>query len=88
MRRSRLYLATRSGGRRAGLDLAGMVATARSAMVVSSVSPERWEMTVGSRPAASAMVSRVSVSVPIWLTLIRIALRRRARCPRAGSPGW
>ena len=30
---------------RAGLDLAALVATAMSAMVASSVSPERWEMT-------------------------------------------
>jgi len=29
---------------RAGFDLAGGGATARSAMKVSSVSPERWEM--------------------------------------------
>ena len=54
-----------------------LVATARSAMVVSSVSPERCEMTTavaGSRGRArSRRASRVSV--PIWLTLTRIALR-------------
>jgi len=45
MRRSWLYFATRSCAERAGLDLAGVVATAMSAIVTSSVSPERWLMT-------------------------------------------
>src|SRR5437868_4098825 len=46
MTRRRLYLATRS--LRAGapvLICPALVATTRSAMVVSSVSPERWETT-------------------------------------------
>ena len=44
-------------------------------MVVSSVSPERCDITAA-KPAAraSSIASSVSVSVPIWLTLTRIAL--------------
>jgi len=44
-------------------------------MVVSSVSPERCEMTAP-KPASSAIrtASRVSVRVPIWFTFTRIAL--------------
>ena len=43
------------------------VATAMSAMIVSSVSPERWLMTVVyPERFASSMQSKVSVSVPIW----------------------
>ena len=46
-----------------------------SAIVVSSVSPERWLITLV-QPArwAISTASRVSVSVPIWLTLIRMLL--------------
>ena len=42
-------------------------------MVVSSVSPERWD-TIAVYPARLAiwMASRVSVRVPIWLTLMRM----------------
>src|SRR6202034_995322 len=69
MRSSWLYLATRS--ERAGAPVfiwPHPVATARSAMVVSSVSPERCDITDAyeARPAR-AMVSSVSESVPIWL---------------------
>ena len=47
-----------------------LVATARSAIVVSSVSPLRWLITaVYAWRVASSTVSSVSVSVPIWLTL-------------------
>src|SRR4029077_20011414 len=51
------------------------VATARSAMKVSSVSPERWEIIeVYPLRRARSMASRVSLTVPIWLTLIRMLL--------------
>jgi len=44
-----------------------------SAMVVSSVSPERCEITeVYPFSLASSTESKVSVRVPIWLTLTRI----------------
>ena len=60
-----------------------LVATARSAMKVSSVSPERCEMTAVRRCVrASSMASSVSVSVPIWLTLIRIELATPSSMPR------
>ena len=63
----RLYFATRSD--RAGAPVLmrpELVATARSAIVVSSVSPERWLITVV-QPARCAIdtTSSVSVSVPI-----------------------
>ena len=77
MRSRRLYLAVRSPRLiEPVLICPAPVATARSAMVVSSVSPERCEMTQV-KPAARAIsiVSSVSVSVPIWLSLIRIELR-------------
>ena len=49
-------------------------ATARSAMKVSSVSPDRWEiMVLYPLRLASSMQSRVSVKVPIWLGLMRMA---------------
>src|SRR4051794_13368351 len=54
--------------RRAGLICPALVATATSAMVVSSVSPERWlTMLVKAWVLASSIASSVSVSVPIWL---------------------
>ena len=51
------------------------IATTKSAIVVSSVSPERW-LTMAVQPArrAIAIASIVSVSVPIWLSLIRTEL--------------
>ena len=71
MRSRRLYLATRS--ERASepvLIWPERIATARSAMNVSSVSPERCEMIVV-QPTRWAIStdSIVSVSVPIWFTL-------------------
>src|SRR5207247_5944897 len=76
MRSSWLYLATRSD--RAGapvLICPQLVATAMSAMVASSVSPERCER-IAEYPLriASCTASNVSVSVPIWLTFTRIEL--------------
>ena len=51
MRSSWLYLAIRSlRDAEPVLIWPAAVPTARSAMKVSSVSPERWEMTRGSRP--------------------------------------
>ena len=53
-------------------------------MVVSSVSPLRWEMT-GSYPAATAIstASTASESVPIWLGLTRMLLPAPASIPRS-----
>src|SRR5271154_4260798 len=53
-----------------------LVATARSAMNGSSVSPERCD-TIAVYPALNAvcMASSVSVRLPIWLTLTRIRIR-------------
>ena len=84
MRSSWLYLATRSV--RAGapdLIWPQFVATARSAIVVSSVSPERW-LIMQAKPArcARSTASRVSVSEPIWLTLTSSALAARSVMPR------
>ena len=76
MRISWLYFATRS--LRAGapvLICPAPVATARSAIDVSSVSPERCEIIAAyPAPAAMSMAARVSVSVPIWLSLMRMEL--------------
>ena len=71
-----MYFATRSD--RAGAPVLiwpQLVATARSAIVVSSVSPERW-LIMQRKPArcARSTASRVSVSEPIWLTLTSSAL--------------
>ena len=81
MRSSWLYFATRS--ERAGAPVLiwpQLVATARSAIVVSSVSPERW-LIMQRKPLrwARSTASRVSVSEPIWLTLTSSAL---ADCSR------
>jgi len=84
-----LYLATRSERQGAPVLIwPEFTATARSAMVVSSVSPERWEITVA-HPArwAISTASRVSVRVPIWLSLIRMALAARSWMPRARNLG-
>src|SRR6266568_8496592 len=84
MRKSWLYFATRSvRDSEPVLIWPAFVATARSAIVVSSVSPERCDMTHAypfSR--AKRIVSSVSVSVPIWLTLIRIAFATPSSMPR------
>ena len=65
------------------------VATARSAMVVSSVSPERWDMTVV-YPAfrAISIAARVSVRVPIWLTLTRIEFAAPVSMPCCRTAVW
>ena len=63
----RLYFAVRSLRQGApALICVQPSATARSAMVLSSVSPERWDRTAA-QPAACAArtASTVSVSVPI-----------------------
>ena len=80
MRSSWLYFATRSD--RAGAPVLiwpQFVATARSAIVVSSVSPERW-LIMQRKPLrwARSTESRVSVSEPIWLTLTSSALADRS----------
>src|SRR5215207_3436986 len=85
MRSSRLYLATRS--ERAGapaLIWPQLVATARSAIVVSSVSPERCDITlVYAWRVASSTVSSVSVRVPIWLTFTSTLLATPRSMPMA-----
>jgi len=85
MRISWLYLATRSVREALPVLICpAPQATARSAMKVSSVSPERWEMTVPyALPLASSMHWRVSVSVPIWFTLMRMALATPSSIPLA-----
>ncbi len=86
MRSSWLYFATRS--LRAGapvLIIPQLVATARSAIVASSVSPLRCDITdVSPWRRPSSTVSSVSVSVPIWLTLIRIEFAT-PRCDRRSA---
>src|SRR5204862_1941812 len=84
MRRSWLYFATRSD--RAGAPVLiwpQLVATARSAMVVSSVSPERW-LIMQRNPLRCARSTESSVSVrePIWLTLTSSALAWPPSMPR------
>src|SRR5512142_865073 len=69
IRSSWLYFATRSVRDGAPVLIwPAPVATAKSAIVTSSVSPERCEMTAV-YPASRAirMAASVSVSVPIWL---------------------
>ena len=53
-------------------------------MVVSSLSPERCD-TIARQPwcSVSRSASWVSLSVPIWLSLTRMALAIRSRMPRA-----
>ena len=64
------------------------VATAKSAIVVSSVSPDRCDITEAI-PAVFAIliVCKVSLTVPIWFSLIKIAFMdfsSIARCNRFG----
>src|SRR6266446_8632804 len=83
MRSSWLYFAVRSlRATEPVLIWPALTATARSATKVSSVSPERCEMTVP-YPArlASSMASSVSVSVPTWLTFTSTALARPLAIP-------
>src|SRR5207247_8652647 len=73
IRSKRLYFATRSLRDGAPVLIWPVpIATTRSAIVVSSVSPERCD-TTAVQPARRARViaSIVSVSVPIWFSLIR-----------------
>src|SRR6185503_12724355 len=80
-----VYFATRS--ERAGAPVLiwpQPVATARSAMVVSSVSPERWLiMQRNAARCARSTASRVSVSEPIWFTFTSTALADDSAMPRA-----
>src|SRR6516225_1949896 len=89
IRSSWLYLATRSV--RAGapvLSWPQLVATARSAMVVSSVSPDRW-LIMQANPLRWARVtaSRVSVTVPIWFSLTSSAFAACSAIPRRSRSG-
>src|SRR5271168_1220990 len=76
MRSNWLYFATRSDRlAEPVLIWPALVATAMSAMVASSVSPERWLMiALYLLRWAIWTESRVSVRVPIWLTLTRMLL--------------
>ena len=77
MRSSWLYFAMRSVRlAEPVLICPARVATTRSAMKGSSVSPDRCETTAGvvRVRAPSPWLPSVSVSVPIWFTLIRIEL--------------
>ena len=59
------------------------MATTKSAMVVSSVSPERCDtIAVHDARWASWMAWIVSVSVPIWFSLIKMLLQLRSRIAR------
>ena len=83
MRSSWLYLAMRSLRLiEPVLIWPALVPTAMSAMVESSVSPERWLITAV-QPArlAISIAAKVSVRVPIWLILIRIELATRFSMP-------
>src|SRR6266849_3119376 len=84
MRSNWLYLAMRSVREAEPVLIwPAAVATARSAINVSSVSPERCEM-IELYPAfrASSIASIVSVTLPIWFSLIRIALAMPSLIPR------
>src|SRR3569832_2551004 len=76
MRISWLYLAMRSERLSEPVLICPQLqATARSAIVESSVSPERWDITdVYAARCAISTASRVSDSEPIWLTFTRIEL--------------
>src|SRR5581483_8673556 len=84
MRSNWLYLAIRSVRlAEPVLIWPAPVATARSAINGSSVSPERCEtIEVYPAPAAIAIASRVSVRLPIWFTLIRIEFAMPSSIPR------
>src|SRR5204863_4650073 len=89
MRSNWLYLAMRSVRlAEPVLICPAPVATTRSAMNGSSVSPERWDTTdVYPAAAAMAIASSVSVRVPIWFTLMRIELARPSSMPRLKMTG-
>src|SRR6185437_2521863 len=84
MRSNWLYLAMRSVRlAEPVLIWPAFVATTRSAMNGSSVSPERCDTTaVYPAFAAVCIASSVSVSVPIWFTFTRIELPTPASMPR------
>src|SRR6185369_12135972 len=89
IRSSWLYLATRS--LRAGAPVLiwpQLVATARSAIVTSSVSPERW-LIMHRYPELWARVtaSNVSDRVPIWLTFTSSALAAPLVIPSSRRSG-
>jgi hypothetical protein len=67
-----------------------LVATARSAIVVSSVSPDRWLIiaAIAVRSARGATASRVSVRVPIWFTFTSMALATDSSMPRCSRAGF
>src|SRR5947208_146356 len=85
IRSSWLYLAVRSPREGAPVLICpAFVATARSAIVVSSVSPERWLITTPYEACwAIRTTSRVSVSVPIWFSLTRMAFAASPSIPRS-----
>ncbi len=65
------------------------VATERSLMKESSVSPERWEMMVPyPYRLARAMTLSVSERVPIWFSLMRTALATPSSMPLESFSGW
>jgi len=85
-----LYFATRSDREGApALIWPVPIATTRSAIVVSSVSPERW-LTIARQPAlrASSIAPIVSVRVPIWLSLMRTAFAACSSMPRRMNNGF
>ena len=65
------------------------IATTKSAIVVSSVSPERW-LTIAVQPArrAISIAAIVSVTVPIWLSLMRTEFAAFSAIPRAMNAGF
>src|SRR5690625_672965 len=89
MRSSWLYLLTRSP--RAGAPVLiwpAFTATDRSAIVTSSVSPERWEITVVyPLVCAREIASRVSETVPIWFSLTSSELAELSSMPLARRSG-
>src|SRR5690625_815790 len=89
MRSSWLYLLTRSP--RAGAPVLiwpAFTATDRSAIVTSSVSPERWEIAVVyPLLCAREIASRVSETVPIWFSLTSSELAELSSMPLARRSG-
>jgi len=83
MRKSWLYLAKRSERQGAPVLIWPVRRpTTKSAMVLSSVSPERWE-TITPHPAAWAVLQAwmLSVTLPIWFTLRSKALQAFLEIP-------
>ena len=85
MRMSWLYFSTLSPRQGAPVLIWPVpMATLRSAMKLSTVSPLRWEiMAVQPALRAISIAATVSVRVPIWLSLIRIELADFSAMPRA-----